>query len=274
MDRRLLTVDTKGGADFLCIADAVRAAVSGDIIALRMGLYEEKVHLSKEVELTADNGTERSEAIINSGIIVTANATVRGITIQQQVDIRKGSAVLDRCDISQGSDCIRVCSDARVTIRNCVIYGASAGGDGLYLQEGAFADVEGCDIHSCRVNGIHVRGGELICRNNSIRDCDYGIFFRKSGHGTVEGNVVENVKSFGIYVTGNSDPSVVGNKIRGCDIHGLMVSQNGSGSFRDNQVDSSVRILRGCTPTVAVNTITGRLDNELVVPTIAPILAV
>lgn len=263
MDRRQLVVDPKGGADFSSIADAVRAAAPGDVVVLRMGLYEEKVHLVKELEVTVDPSTERGEVIINSGIIVTANVTIRSVFIQQQVDVRKGIATLIGCDISLGTDGVRVCTDAKVVLTECNVHDINVGGDGVYVQEGAHAEITSCNIWGCRVNGVHVKGGDATIKDCKIHDCDFGVFFRKGGRGSVENNSIERIKSFGVYVTSGSDPMILKNSLKLCDVHGVMVSQQGSGSYRDNSVEGSVRILRGCTPTLNVNSITGRLDNEL-----------
>jgi len=264
MDRRQLTVDTKGGADFLSIADAIRAAAPGDAVILRMGLFEEKVHVTKEIELIADGAAERGEVIINSGIIISANATIRNVFIQQQVDVRKGVAVLLGCDLSLGADGIRICSDAKATLTECSIHDVSTGGDGVYVQEGGNVEITKCDIFNCRVNGVHVKGGEATVKETRIRDCDFGVYFRKGGKGSVEGCTFERIHSFGVYVTGGSDPLILHNTLRLCDVHGVMVSQQGGGNYRDNTVEGSVRILKGCTPTLNINHITGRVDNELV----------
>ncbi len=267
MDRRVLTVDTKGIADFARISDAIRAAVNGDIIALRMGLFEEKVFINKEIELTTDRDVEPGEVIVTSGIIVTAyGVVVRNLHIQQQVDVRSGSATFVQCDLSQGADGIRVLTGASAKLTNCKIHQVVTNGDGVYVQEGGKAELEGCDISDCRVNGVHVKGGDLLMRKCNISGCDFGVYFRKSGHGAVEDCSFDRVKSFAVYITGGSDPVICRNSIKNADIHGIMVAQLGGGVLRDNTVEGSVRILRGCTPTLHVNNVTGRVDNETVQP--------
>jgi parallel beta-helix repeat protein len=272
MDRRVLTVDTKGLADFTSISDALRAAVNGDIIALRMGLFEEKVIISKEIELTTDRDVEPGEAIVNSGLIVAASGvTVRNIFVQQQVDVRQGSAHFTNCDLSQGADGIRVLTGASARLTNCKIHNVTTNGDGVYVQEGAKADLENCEIFDCRVNGVHVKGGDLLLRSCTISGCDFGVYFRKAGHGAIEDCTLDRVRSFAVYITGGSDPLVARNNIKNADIHGIMVAQQGGGVLRDNNVEGSVRILRGCTPILHVNNVSGRLDNETVQA--APVLA-
>ncbi len=265
MDRRVLTVDAKGMADFARISDAIRAAVNGDIIALKMGLFEEKVVINKEIELTTDRDVEPGEVIVNSGLIVSASGVlVRNIFIQQQVDVRQGSATFEKCDFSQGADGIRVLTGASARLVNCRIHNVVTNGDGVYVQEGAKADLESCEIADCRVNGVHAKGGDVLLRKCSISGCDFGVYFRKGAHGAVEECTVDRVRSFAVYITGGSDPLISRNIIKNAEIHGIMVAQQGGGVLRDNTVEGSVRILRGCTPVLHVNNVSGRLDNETV----------
>ena len=267
MDRRVLTVDAKGMADFSRISDAIRAAVSGDIIALKMGLFEEKVHITKDIELTTDRDVEVGEVIVNSGIIIASSGVViRNIHIQQQVDVRQGSVVFDKCDFSQGADGVRVLTGATAKLQSCRIHNVVTNGDGVYVQEGAKAELEDCDIVDCRVNGVHVKGGDVSIKKCRISGCDFGVYFRKGGHGVVDECTVDRIKSFAVYITGGSDPLIARNIIKNSDIHGIMVAQQGGGILRDNTIEGSVRILRGCTPILNVNTVTGRVDNETAQP--------
>ena len=266
MERRQLFVDTKGGADFPTVADALKAAAPGDLITLRVGLYEEKVHLNKEVEVAADDAAEKGEVVITSGVIITSIVTLRNISVQQQVDVRKGVATLVNCQVRGGSDGVRVCGDAKAVLEQCDINDITgAGGDGVYIQEGGIAHLNNCEISNCRVNAVHVKGGDVVMKNCRLHDCDFGVYFRKGGKGSVEECTLERLKSFGLYVTAGSDPLLSKNTIRNCDVHGILISQQGSGTVRDNTIEGSVRILRGCTPTLAVNSVTGLMDNEVAV---------
>jgi parallel beta-helix repeat protein len=270
VDSRVLVVNIKGGAEFTQINDAIKAAVDGDVVQVKMGQYDEVVVLDKNITVEAEPNIEVTDVLIAGGIVCTADGAVRNVGVTQMIDVRKGRVTLEGCDISMGVDGVRVCTGTQPHLLRCNIHGAQTGGDGVYFQEGAKGTVERCDIHSNRVNGIHVNGADVTLIQNRVHDCPYGIYFRRNARGTCDGNHVENVETFGIYVASSSDPVVTNNTISNCGVHGIMVSDNASGNIRDNTVNGGVRVLKGCAPTLGINNITGRIDNENVAGVVAP----
>lgn len=274
MDKRVLVVDYKGGSEFTSICDAVKGAVDGDTVLLRVGRYDEKVLLDKAIDLVAEQGSDQGDVIISGGLVVTANATVKDLSVQQSIDVRSGDPQIFNCDVSQGADGIRVGRDCNPTISKCRIHDAQSGGDGVYFMEGAKGTVTDCDIFACRVNGIHANGADVIVRANRVEACPYGIYFRKGARGLVEQNQLRHIACFGIYVVGRSDPTVVKNSVVGMEgtdpvrpnektIHAIMISGEGGGNFQDNVVsNASVRILKGCVPTLGVNDFGAKVYNE------------
>lgn len=262
MDKRVLVVDYKGGSEFTSICDAVKGAVDGDTVLLRLGRYDEKVTVDKNIEIVSEEGADQGDVIITGGVVVAANATLRNISVQQSIDIRSGDPKILNCDVSRGADGIRVGRDCNPSIVGCRIHDAQSGGDGVYFQEGAKGTVENCDIFACRVNGIHVNAADVTLRRNRIESCAYGIYFRKGARGVVEQNQLRLISCFGIYVVSRSDPTVVKNSVVGMEgatagertIHAIMISAEGAGNFQDNVVsNASVRVLKGCVPTFGVN---------------------
>lgn len=261
-DTRIHVVNCKGGAEYQTITEAVHAAVDGDIVQVKIGQYDEVVVLDKAVSLEADPSCEAGDVVIAGGIVCSADGSIKNITIQQMVDIRSGKTRIECCDVSLGVDGIRICTGAEPTIFKCKVHGAQSGGDGIYFQEGAKGTVEACEIFGNRVNGIHVNGGEASIVSNKIYDCPFGIFLRKNAKGRVEGNNIQDIGQFGIYLLGEADPTVTKNTIMNCNVHAIMISQGGAGKLQDNTVHGNVRILKGCSPTFGANAINGRFDNE------------
>eukprot|EP00759_Apiculatamorpha_spiralis_P025972 PhF_6_TR29188/c0_g1_i1/m.42704/K10297/FBXO11; F-box protein 11 len=261
-DERVFTVSGSGAGDFRTITEAIRTAAAGDVIVVKIGSYDEKVVMDKEVHLQGDSSCEAADVIITGGMVCLAGGSVQRLSITQFVDIRSGSIKFENVDISQGYDGVRVCTGATPTFVRCQIHAGQQGGDGLYFQEGTKGVVEECEIYGNRMNGVHVRGGEVTLRRNRIHSCQYGIFFRKGGKGLVEENIIDRVSTFGIYVIGGSDPVIHKNTLSQCQVHCVMISQGGAGALKDNNITGSVRILKGCAPTLGMNSIQGRLDNE------------
>lgn len=256
MDKRVLTVNGDGSAEFSTIGEAMKAAVEGDTILVRRGIYEEKVILDKGVELRgvvdAETETKNTDILIRAGIIATCNTgSVQDLSISQLLDIRQGNLKVARCDIFDGSDGIRICRDCDPTIVDCTIHGASGGtgsGDGIYFQEGAKGTVERCKISNCRVNGIHINGASVTLRNNKIDECSFGIFYRNGGGGVCDRNEVVNVRKFGIYITTGAAPVIENCQVQNADVQGLMLSNRGAGTIQNCSFHkASVHITKGCT---------------------------
>ena len=282
LDTRILTVDlslndaasSPGGAappnTYGSINEAIRAAADGDTIVLRAGSYEERVLLDRGVHIAVDPEAEPGDTVVTSGLICTvpsslsSAASVTNLVIQQMVDVRAGSVLLQNCEVSMGSDGVRICTGASPTIRQCKIHNCQ--GAGVYAQEGAAGSIVGCDISNVRGDGIHCNGtlATLEIRDNTIHHCANGVYFRKGARGTVEGNTISNITQFGVYVQSASEPAIARNQIDSCGIHGVLVSKAGGGSIKDNAVSGSVRIYKGCTPVLGTNVVTGTMEAEAI----------
>lgn len=263
--RQEYVVDRNGTTEFSKVSDALKVASEGDSLVLTAGSYEEKLLLETNgITISRAPGTEPGDVIICGGLLSTAmNVTVRGLTIHQGVDIRAGNAVIEDCEICLG-DGLRVCSEANPRIRKCAIHGATHFGDGVYFQEGARGIVEDCEIYENRVNGIHVRGAEPTLLRNKVHDCPYGIYFRQGAKGVCDGNTVENIANFGIYLTGNAAPLVERNVVSHCQVHCLMLSNGAGGVLKDNILNGNVHILKGCSPQMISNAQSeGIMENEI-----------
>jgi len=260
---RVLLVDAKGSGEFRLISDAVREAAAGDTIELAAGQFEERVLVNKGVEITAQAGTNLGDVVVTSGFIIAApQVTLRNIVVRHIVDVRSGSLTMTKCDVSLGPDGVRVCTGASATLRECNIHNINVNGDGILVQEDGKAVVEQCTISDCRVNGIHAKQADVTVSKCAITNCDFGIYFRKKAKGTVEDNTMSKIKSFAIYVVSESEPLVQRNTVSECGVHGLLVSQRGGGTYKDNSFMANVKIAKGCAPTLLVNTVNGRTDNE------------
>ncbi|AAZ10338.1 Right handed beta helix region, putative [Trypanosoma equiperdum] len=246
------------------ITEAINAAVDGDTVLLKPGLYEELPKVFKDITVTAerDASLTESETIVTNGIVIGSNATLKGLQVRGRVDVRKGHAVIEECDIHHGCDGIRVGEAAKLTVRRSRIHHCESGGDGIYFSTGSMGEVEDCDIYECRVNGVHANNARVVIARNRVRDVLFGFYFRGQSSGSVERNSVEHVSKFGIYVTEGSDPVVQGNMVRECGMHCAFVSQGGKGIWVDNSFDGSMHVHSGCDAKLGSNHVVGRLDVD------------
>jgi len=261
-DARVLVVNSKGGGEYECINEAIKAAVDGDTVQVHMGKYDEVLLLDRAVNVVAEPSIEVEDIVVLGGAVATASGSIQGMSFLQMIDVRQGSPAMTRCDVSLGADGVRVCTGCSVTLTECKIHGAQSGGDGVYVQEGATAVIDKCELANHRVNAVHCNGGEVTVTASKIHDCAFGVYFRRNGKGKVDGNTIDQISRFGVYIAGSSDPSVTNNTVMNCGVSGVMVSGGGLGSIKDNTVHGNVRILQGCSPSLGTNNINGRFDNE------------
>ena len=275
MESRILVVEpgTGGAAEFSSISEAIRAAVVGDTILLKAGFYEEKVLMDKAVHIVVDSEAEPGDTVVTSGMICTApSGSITNLVIQQLVDIRSGGVVMQNCEVTLGSDGIRIGAGANPTIKDCKIHNIQGGGAGVYFQEGSLGTLEGCHISNVRNDGVHVKASEAATIINcEISHCPNGVYFRQGARGLVEGNAIHHCTQFGIYIQSGSEPIVSKNSIDTCDIHAVLVSQKGGGTIRDNVVTAacSVRIYAGCSPVLGINSFAGLVEQDAVAAPVA-----
>lgn len=261
----VLVVGTGEDAEFHTLTEAMEVAAAGDVIKLQPGLYEETLKVTQDVSVEAlvpSNEEEDTETTIANGVIILANVTLRSIQIRGHVEIRKGHAIIEGCDIHHGKDGIRVNPKCKLSLKSSRIHHCFSSGDGIYFMPESSGEVDDSDIYECRVNGVHVDGSSVVLRNNRIRDAMYGIYYRRRSAGYIESNSLEHIKSFGIYVVEESDPVVRANMVRECGIQCMMVSQNGKGLWTDNSFEGSIHVLPGCEAKLGENRISGRSDIE------------
>eukprot|EP01062_Namystynia_karyoxenos_P066721 TRINITY_DN60658_c0_g1_i1.p2 TRINITY_DN60658_c0_g1~~TRINITY_DN60658_c0_g1_i1.p2 ORF type:complete len:312 (+),score=102.72 TRINITY_DN60658_c0_g1_i1:87-938(+) len=264
-DTRHFVVMANGTADFRTITDALKECSDGDTITVKIGQYDEKVMMDRSVNICGDEAGERGDVVVNGGFVCRAGGLIKHLSITNQVDIRAGDVRIEDCEISEGFDGVRICRDANPVLVGNEIHHARQGGDCIYFAEGSRGTVENNDIYSARVNAIHVNGGEAIVSNNRVRDSHFGIFLRRNARGTVSDNDISECQTFGIYIIQGADPVVERNRVGNCAVHTIMVSQEGMGQIRDNNLNGSMSLKKGSAATLGANNVTGRIENENVI---------
>eukprot|EP01063_Lacrimia_lanifica_P011123 TRINITY_DN17909_c0_g1_i2.p1 TRINITY_DN17909_c0_g1~~TRINITY_DN17909_c0_g1_i2.p1 ORF type:complete len:278 (+),score=104.68 TRINITY_DN17909_c0_g1_i2:64-897(+) len=264
-ETRRFVVMANGSADYRTITEALRDAGEGDVISVKLGQYDEKIVVEKNVTIEGDPSTDATDIIVNGGVVLKASAKLKHIAVTNTVEVRAGEPVLEECDISEGFDGVKISKGCNPTLVRNNIHHARQGGDCIYLAEGANATIEDNDIHNARVNGIHVNGANCTITKNRIHSCHYGVFFRRRAKGTMERNTIQDCATFGVYIIQSADPTVLRNNIMACQIHTIMVSQDGMGAIRENMCNGSLTVKKGCVPQLENNQVLGKLDNENVV---------
>ena len=194
--------------DYTSIQDALDAAVGGDEVVLREGVYHESgiaFHGSAAgggvISLRGENPEDFysvSNTIINAGYnnyvmrVYSGGpgASISGISMihgsASGLIIRSGEVTIDHCIIrgNSGHDGGGIyCKFSEPTLRSCFIQNnhADHGGGGLYF-EGTSATMIGCDV---RNNSATTRGGAMDIGQNSFIDASSCLFFQNGSNGAV-----------------------------------------------------------------------------------------
>ncbi|KAG5473923.1 hypothetical protein LSCM1_04559 [Leishmania martiniquensis] len=268
MPSQTIAVGPQVGAHAATLMAALEVATPGDKIVVSPGVFEETAHLRFDVTISAapapedSNEAETVRSTLFGTVVISANVTLEGLEVRGMVDVRKGHAILENCDVHHGSDGVRVHPGATGTVRNSRVHHCIAGGDGVYFMAGSFGEVLQTDIFECRVNALHVQGSEVALRENRIHDCAFGIFYEKKAAGLCEQNTIEHVRKFGLYVTEGSDPVIRGNNVRWCGVLCFFASKGGRSSCVGNTFEGSLHILSDCVVQLAQNQISGSTDID------------
>lgn len=268
MSSTIIVAGVARDADVTTIAAAIERSVPGDTIILHGGVYEELVLLPHDVTLQAAEPTATSpsedavEVVIMGNVVVTANVTLIGVEVRGCVDVRKGHAIVQKCNIHDGLDGVCVSPSAVLTMRSSRVHSCIASGDGVYFMAGASGELDDCDIFECRVNGIHVKSSRVIVRNTRIRDCSFGIYYESNSSGVCENNTIEHVSKFGFYIVEDSDPVIRANTVRECGILCALVSKNGKSRWSDNRFEGSIHVHAGCAVLMGENQVSGMKDID------------
>ena len=190
-------VDLAGKGDHRNIQDAVDAAVPGEQVFVKPGLYPESIRLHKVLELIGD-GKEGDVVVQCSGApCLSFRATmgrVSNITFRQI-----GNTDSPCVDVGQG----------RLELETCNVSSQTSAGIGIH--SGADPRIRYSNIHDNKKAGIVVSS---------------------DGVGTIEENTLFHNGAAGLEITSGGSPTVRGNVIRDNGGPGVFAHDQGTGVLR------------------------------------------
>jgi F-box protein 11 len=164
-----MTVSKKSRAGYTSIGDALRDAQPHARIHVFPGIYRESLILNQPVELVARGAPE--ETIVTSRLdhclhMLAPQAMVRGLTLRAQYNRQKnghfalvqtqGNLSLEGCDICSEalSGVVVHGHEAVITLRDSKIH--ACGQAGVFLYDGAKANLRRCEIAGNLEAGVHI----------------------------------------------------------------------------------------------------------------------
>lgn len=267
-------VDAYHRGDFPTISAAIEAAHPGDRIRVWPGLYQERLVVTKPLEILGDGArgdievqsTEGSVLHFAANIGRVSNLTLRRLNGGSgqgfAIDITQGRLELEGCDItSQSLSCVAIRNGADPRLRgNKIRDGAQAG---VIVYAGGLGTLEDNEITGNGLSGVSIEtGGDPTVRRNQIRDgrsCGVNVY--DDGLGTIEDNDIVGNAFSGLEIDTGGRPTVRGNRITNNRENGVFIHKNGAGTIEDNDITSNagtgVRLDHSSDVTIRGNRITG-----------------
>jgi parallel beta-helix repeat protein len=220
------TVDDDGPADFHTIQEAINAAIPGDTIYVKAGIYYEDLTVDKSLTLIGEDKsittiyrswTERAVSVWADNVVIS------GFTVQGAGPIEcKGIFLSGR---------------RNVTIKNTQIKGFFYG---IYLYSSSTNSIVGNDITANIGAGIHLyyySSDNIISENNIVKN-GHGIdLFYHSKHNSITGNNITANRGAGILLYFHSDNNrISGNNITANKLYGVMLGYSSNNIFYHNNI--------------------------------------
>ena len=244
------------GGDYRSISEAVEAALPGDTVRVRAGVYYEHVHIDKPIVLLGDSG-----AVVDGGgqgtiILATAPVTIGGLTLRNSgsrlvsedsgvMIIKAGGSVVRECTFDNVLFGIYVKQSPNVSLTGNRVRGRplplAQRGDGIRLWYSNGGIVSGNTLDRTRDLVIWFSNG-LVVERNQVRDGRYGLHYMYSDSNTFRDNLFEgnSVGAFLMYSKHITFEQNVFAESRGTTGMGLGIKDSDHLTARNNLVIRNV----------------------------------
>lgn len=260
----------RGLGDHTTIVEAIAAALPGERILVRKGLYEGGLTIDKPLELIGDGQPGDVEVHASGANVIKFTASqgrVANLTLRQTggdwygIDIITGRLELEDCDISsQGSACVSIHGSAHPILRRNRIHDGRQ--SGVFIYDRGQALLEDNDIFAHGLSGVEIKSGAApTLRRNRIHDGkENGVMVWEQGQGLLEDNDIFANTLSGVEIkTAGSAPTLRRNRIHDGKQNGILVQEQGQGLLDGNDIFANanvgVEIRTGGAPTLRGNSI-------------------
>ncbi|MGY0021404.1 right-handed parallel beta-helix repeat-containing protein [Streptomyces sp. YJ-C3] len=196
MSRQVLTVGSDGQDRYRTIGEALAAARSGALVSVRPGTYAENLVIHTRVTIAAAEGRGTVEIRPRSGSVLSLRAdavmltevSLRGADAEEPaVDVRRGQAALDGCDVSGSAwTALLAGGTGSLALRDCRV--SNPRGAGIVITSTTPSSVESCTVEHLATSGVVLaEQGDATVRGCTIRDArGNGLLANGEARGTVE----------------------------------------------------------------------------------------
>ncbi len=194
MTQRILSVSHDDPAGLPRIADAIAAAGPGSTIVVQPGVYYERLSLTGDVALVAEDGR--------------GTVTLRGVG---------GVAVL--------------AAGPAVSLQGITVAGGSDEYPAIQVSSGRLS-MEACDIEGAGVVAVHAVGARLDMLGCTVRNPHgVGLYFDQRATGVLAEVSVLETDGAAVVIAGEADPSIRGGTIADIAGPGVVSTRSGRGTL-------------------------------------------
>ncbi|MEU5298992.1 right-handed parallel beta-helix repeat-containing protein [Streptomyces umbrinus] len=248
MSRQVLTVGPGDRDRYRTIGEALAAARTGALISVRPGTYAENLVVNTRVTLTAAEGRGTVEIRPRAGSVLALRAdavmiselTLRGGDAEQPaVDVRRGQAALDGCEIVGSAwTALLAGGTGSLALRDCRV--SNSQGAGIVVTSTTPTTVETCTFEHLGTSGLVLaEQGEARMRGCTVRDArGNGLLANGESRGTVEDCDISSTDKPSIALEENSSISVIRTVVHDTST-GVHLSSGGRTTLEDVRVTGS-----------------------------------
>ncbi|WP_245930906.1 AAA family ATPase [Actinokineospora auranticolor] len=273
--RSVLGVSATDADCFRTINDAIAAAVDGDVISVRPGVYRESVVIEREITLSGAGaaGEVRIESTGEPALNLAAeHASVSGVVIAHRdgevaVDLRAGALRMEECTVAAESGvAVAVRGGAELFGRDCVV--TNPGGAGVLVFDGGGAELRGSELRGIATTAVVARSGGAPRLIDCVVTESAGAFLAADGGGgTLRDCRISRISGPAIVVEENSTLSVGSTTLSEVDAVGVLVGAGSTPSLHDCVIDrpgaQGIVLVQGATATIERTQVRGARGHGL-----------
>ena len=270
MSRRVHTVSPTEPGCHRRISDALQAAESGAIINVLPGEYDDALHLSVPVTVTARDG-RGTVVVATSGdvgvLMGTETATLAGLVLRHRddsraaVDVAMGRLRLEDCEVrAESPAAMLVRTGASVVMNDCQL--GNAGGAGVVAADDAAGTIERCRIERVGTSGVVLHSGaDVVLRDCTISEAQgNGVCGTEGARGTVQGCDISKTGGPAVALEKQATTRLVGTKVHHTSDIGVYVTGTGQAKLEGCEISETagdgLLVADGADPWVSKTTFT------------------
>ncbi|ELP86115.1 F-box only protein, putative [Entamoeba invadens IP1] len=223
------------------LAEVVRLAPPLSIILVKQGTYDEseKILIDKPIQIIGVTEGKQKPIISSARECIEIDCPdkvmIKGLDLRNNeskvvLDIKRGEACVDSCDISNAEDGVSVTHSAKLMITNSRIWGCSKAGLHCGGKDTRCIS-RNVQIFECMTGVAIFNDANPLISVCNITQCGIGLFVSEKGRGCITDTLISGNKKPGVLTHSGGNPVLNNTKILDGSSNGVFVRSKGRGVF-------------------------------------------